>query len=487
MLYELPVDFIYSHDAMVIAVCFSTLASVISLSHVIRHIMYYTMPGIQVYVIRILLIVPVYATTSALALALGHDGMYAEVLRDVMEAVVIYTFLLLMLEFCGGETDCVYQMEDEPMLAMPFPLCSVKRARDARLIHFCQRSVLQFVIIKIVTAATDIVMLSQHLYVNAIYQSCLMFIYNITYTVALYGLMVFYYATKDLIKEFHPVGKFVSVKIIIFFTYFQSVIVSLCPIPVEEALMWNDFILCIEMVLFATILAFAFPVSEFQGGMPQSRVLESVKDIISVSDVFEDVYHSFTPKYNDYTAQRQESEAPTRIGRIGDLDNAATEMSRRYRGRNRRLEFNSLLRGSTPIVATLRSKGSVGVSTKYGPVSPRDEEEGPPQGSDRFQIECSDDEDNDGSDGFEGVMNAIHAGIDRGQLSAPENGVPLRDAGMRLKQSLLLQVSKEPSPVPVPGYGHGHRHGHGMEPLDKQESLEWSDFAGEPVDADADA
>ena len=39
-----------------------------------------------------------------------------------MEAVVIYTFLLLMLEFCGGETDCVYQMEDEPMLVMPFPV-----------------------------------------------------------------------------------------------------------------------------------------------------------------------------------------------------------------------------------------------------------------------------------------------------------------------------------------------------------------------------
>jgi len=75
---DIDPEFIWSKEAVLIAVCFSTLATIISIGHVTRHILYYTMPGIQVYVIRILLIVPVYAITSALALSLGHDGMYAE-------------------------------------------------------------------------------------------------------------------------------------------------------------------------------------------------------------------------------------------------------------------------------------------------------------------------------------------------------------------------------------------------------------------------
>jgi hypothetical protein len=80
-----------------------------------------------------LIICPVYALTSALALGLGPNGAYAEIARDVYEAFVIYSFLNLILEYCGGETDCIYQIENEPQLRMPCPLCFMKpRPRDAR-------------------------------------------------------------------------------------------------------------------------------------------------------------------------------------------------------------------------------------------------------------------------------------------------------------------------------------------------------------------
>ena len=95
------------------------------------------MPGIQIYVIRILVICPVYAISSSLALALGNNGAYAEIARDVYEAFVIYSFLNLILEYSGGETDCMYQIENEPQLHMPCPLCFLKpRPRDARFSLF---------------------------------------------------------------------------------------------------------------------------------------------------------------------------------------------------------------------------------------------------------------------------------------------------------------------------------------------------------------
>jgi hypothetical protein len=91
------------------------------------------MPGIQIYVIRILVICPVYAISSSLALGLGKYGAYAEISRDVYEAFVIYSFLNLILEYSGGETDCIYQIENEPQLKWPCPLCFLKpRTRDAR-------------------------------------------------------------------------------------------------------------------------------------------------------------------------------------------------------------------------------------------------------------------------------------------------------------------------------------------------------------------
>lgn len=95
------------------------------------------MPGIQIYVIRILVICPVYAISSSLALGLGKYGAYAEISRDVYEAFVIYSFFNLILEYSGGETDCIYQIENEPQLRWPCPLCFLKpRPRDARSIFF---------------------------------------------------------------------------------------------------------------------------------------------------------------------------------------------------------------------------------------------------------------------------------------------------------------------------------------------------------------
>lgn len=75
------------------------------------------------YVIRIIFICPIFAISSALALAFIDSAAYILVVRDIYEAVVVYSFLNLILEFCGGETDCVYLMENEAPLTMPCPLC----------------------------------------------------------------------------------------------------------------------------------------------------------------------------------------------------------------------------------------------------------------------------------------------------------------------------------------------------------------------------
>ena len=46
--------------------------------------------------------------------------------------------------------------------------------------------------------------------------------YNISVTVALYGLFLFYSATRPLLSPFHPVLKFLSVKSIVFLSFWQG-------------------------------------------------------------------------------------------------------------------------------------------------------------------------------------------------------------------------------------------------------------------------
>lgn len=342
-------SWIDSSIAFYIALGFCLASVSISLFHIFWHLRNYSMPQIQRYVIRILFICPIYACSSLMAISLGSQGAFAEVFRDIYESFVIYSFYNLILEYCGGESDCIYQIENENRLKFPFPFCWLpSRPKDARLMRFCSRGVLQFVVIKIVMAIIIIIALLEMVYYNENFDNAMLVVYNISYAWALYCLYVFYLATAQLIQGFRPVSKFLAVKSIIFATYYQSLLVRLIPISSEEAYKWNDFILCIEMIGFSVALMFAFPVSEFIGGIPDRHVLQNVKDVLTVKDIYQDVYHNFMPTYRDYALQRSQNEAPETVRLrtffAGNLDSVALEMTERYRGRSKRMAFNSLLR-----------------------------------------------------------------------------------------------------------------------------------------------
>ena len=46
-------------------------------------------------------------------------------------------------------------------------------------------------------------------------------IYNLTYTTALYALLLFYMGTHDLLAPFKPMLKFTVVKLVVFLTFWQ--------------------------------------------------------------------------------------------------------------------------------------------------------------------------------------------------------------------------------------------------------------------------
>ncbi len=59
---------------------------------------------------------------------------------------------------------------------------------------------------------------------------------NGSFSVALYGLVLFYDLTKDELAGRRPLAKFLSIKLIVFFTFYQSVMVCSAPssLPVSR-------------------------------------------------------------------------------------------------------------------------------------------------------------------------------------------------------------------------------------------------------------
>ncbi len=127
----------------------------------------------------------------------------------------MYSFQSLVLAFAGGESACVGKMRLEPDLTHPWPLgtCLPEIVRDGRLVKRCKQSTLQFVIIKPVFAGLSLVMLLCNSYRDPVYQWTLAIVYNLSYSVALYGLLIFYLASKNALSQYHPVLKFAAVKV----------------------------------------------------------------------------------------------------------------------------------------------------------------------------------------------------------------------------------------------------------------------------------
>lgn len=96
-------------------------------------------------------------------------------------------------------------------------------------------------------------------------------VYNLSIAVALFSLVLFYAATKDLLSPHRPVLKFFVVKAVIFFAFWQSMVLSFgeklgyvggthyCDISAAEiALCWQNFLICNEMLLAAIGMYYAF-------------------------------------------------------------------------------------------------------------------------------------------------------------------------------------------------------------------------------------
>ncbi|PIO69769.1 hypothetical protein TELCIR_08397 [Teladorsagia circumcincta] len=225
--------FIRSATAQGLAGLFTWAALLITSHQIYQHLRWYSCPTEQRWIVRILFIVPIYAFDSWLSLIFFSDNVYIyfNSIRDCYEAFVIYSFLSLCYEYLGGESNIMAEIRGKPINAD-----------------------------------------QGYLYITLVY--------NVSISLALYGLFLFYTATRELLSPYSPVLKFLTVKSVIFLSFWQGFFIAILGAtsaidPVVDAnghevigrgtvaAGYQNFLICIEMFFAAIALKFAFGVSAY--------------------------------------------------------------------------------------------------------------------------------------------------------------------------------------------------------------------------------
>ncbi|KAF4363131.1 hypothetical protein G4B88_029649 [Cannabis sativa] len=253
-------------------------------------------------------IVAFFCTVGAIALAVFH------IYRHLYEAWVIYNFLSLCLAWVGGPGAVVLSLSGRVLKPSWYLMtcCLPPLPLDGRFIRRCKQGCLQFVILKPILVAVTLILYAKGKYKDGIFNPkqsylYLTIIYTLSYTMALYALALFYVACKDLLQPFNPVPKFIIIKSVVFLTYWQGVLVFLAAKSgfiknAEEAARYQNFIICVEMLIAAIGHLYAFPYKEYAGaniGAPRG-LTGSLTHAVKLNDFYHDTVHQFAPTYHDY-------------------------------------------------------------------------------------------------------------------------------------------------------------------------------------------
>ncbi|KAA1477820.1 DUF300-domain-containing protein [Dentipellis sp. KUC8613] len=313
------------HPAILIVAGIATLvATLVSAMSIYLHLKNYRKPMLQRMVIRIMLMVPIYAISSLISLLSLQAAFVIDVIRDIYEAFVIYCFFQLLLGYLGGERSLLILVHGRPPKIPPFPMNIFQREMDISdpyTFLFLKRGILQYVQVKPILAVATLILKAAGKYNEGSFRAnsgylYVSIIYNTSICLSLYCLAMFWLCINDDLKPFRPMPKFLCVKGILFFSFWQSIGISILvaagaisrlgPYTDSEhiSLGLTDTLICLEMPIFAIAHMYAFshkdykdPYVSFVGRMP---VFYAARDAFGLKDVVEDSKATLRGEGMDY-------------------------------------------------------------------------------------------------------------------------------------------------------------------------------------------
>uniref|UniRef100_A0A2K6KF35 Transmembrane protein 184A n=1 Tax=Rhinopithecus bieti TaxID=61621 RepID=A0A2K6KF35_RHIBE len=240
-----PWLFLTSALARGVSGIFVWTALVLTCHQIYLHLRSYTVPQEQRYIIRLLLIVPIYAFDSWLSLLLLGDHqyyVYFDSVRDCYEAFVIYSFLSLCFQYLGGEGAIMAEIRGKPIKSSCFygTCCLRGMTYSIGFLRFCKQATLQFCLVKPVMAVTTIILQAFGRYHDGDFNvpqwatSMVTLIYNGLFSLRpLAPVPLLLHHQRELLRPFQPVLKFITIKAVIFLSFWQGGWGSRCGVTPE--------------------------------------------------------------------------------------------------------------------------------------------------------------------------------------------------------------------------------------------------------------
>ncbi|XP_077400137.1 transmembrane protein 184C-like isoform X2 [Vanacampus margaritifer] len=253
-----------------------------------------------------------YFSLCAKWLALRYPGLaiYVDTCRECYEAYVIYNFLVFLLNFLSNQyPSLVLMLEVQQQQAHLPPLCCCPPWPMGEVLLFrCKLGVLQYTVVRPVTTVTALVCQLCGVYDEANFSfrnawSYLVIINNISQLFAMYCLVLLYRALKEELTPIRPVGKFLCVKLVVFVSFWQAVLIAfLVKVGViSDKHTWDwasveavatglqDFIICIEMFLAAIAHHYTFTYKPYVQEAEEGTCCDSFLAMWDFSDIRADV------------------------------------------------------------------------------------------------------------------------------------------------------------------------------------------------------
>jgi len=322
-----------------------TLAILISVRLIYKHLTNFHEPRFQLYIVRIVLIVPVYAIHSLLSLLFPQHALIFDTFKDCYDGYVLYIFLQLLVQYLGGENTMIAYIEIQGRIKHPWPFTNSLRPIQTNRSFYrkIRQGTIQFVLLKPFLAISAMLLYTQNLYEEGSLSYDSVYLYvslitNVSIAVAFYCILLFYKATEDRLYGYKPFWKFMVVTGIIFLSFWQSFGFSLLvKIGViknrETALFYQDFVILMESALAAFAQSYAFTYREFIDMTKSPKpILANLSQILSMKDVLSDAKSAFVDEEDEY-------EKPLKEFVTNEFDNEAfspnykSHKSMKYRDR----------------------------------------------------------------------------------------------------------------------------------------------------------
>ncbi|CAD8145630.1 unnamed protein product [Paramecium octaurelia] len=313
-----------------------------------KHLNYFNFPYFQSKIIIILMMSPFYAVISILSLEIANLAQYFELIRDIYLAFLLFTFFYLMFSYMAYDEELdkitdekVYEtmIQNEEYIEhlWPFNHCSRKyylttESKAKYFTYRCKKFVLQYCIIKPVFTLFLIVSQPFHSKLISSLELASEIIIVLSESFSLYYLILFYVALKKPLSPYKPLLKFLIIKITLFFTFWQSLVLSVFKKQIGECFEPDDIhftderiissientLVCLEMFIMTIACIFAFSYVEFEKDQNTKGTLKK-----AISDNWKAFKHDFRlikPKKFGYTPKVHHIELKERLNLSYEVD-----------------------------------------------------------------------------------------------------------------------------------------------------------------------